>query len=161
VSLINNNNILKKIKKSLNNVMITEVVVVVVLIILFVIVVTLKPQNKTQDKKDENNSIKRLLEQQMQHARQELQKISKEHDIKKVEQEPKKCPPPMDVNHCPKKCSPFQEPNMWFPKGNCSDPLNWGFLYTLGKCKKVVSPHPRRFPPPSNIVSPAINQVIP
>jgi len=147
--------------------MITEIVVIVVLIVLFIIIVIQRQYKKI----DRNDDITVLLLKLQQLTAKDKSVDNTQHQPDNHPNQPNQHQPdnhpnqpdkqiPMNVNHCPKKCSPFQEPNMWFPKGNCSDPLNWGFLYTLGKCKKVVSPHPRLFPPPSNIVSPPINQVI-
>ena len=42
-----------------------------------------------------------------------------------------------DDNHCPKQCSPFMYPNMYNPRGNCSDPFSWGFTYSTGRCPKA------------------------
>jgi hypothetical protein len=44
------------------------------------------------------------------------------------------CVPPQDISHCPKQCSPFMYPDMYSPKGDCSNPFSWGFTYSTGRC---------------------------
>jgi hypothetical protein len=44
-----------------------------------------------------------------------------------------------DESHCPKKCSPFMYPDMYSPRGACSDPFSWGYTYTTGRCPKLLS----------------------
>ncbi len=53
---------------------------------------------------------------------------------------------PGDISHCPKKCSPFMYPDMYSPHASCSDPLNWGFTYSTGRCPHAYLPVPRRLP---------------
>lgn len=48
--------------------------------------------------------------------------------------------------HCPSYCSPFQYPDMYSPHSSCSDPFNWGFTYSTGRCPKLLKPIPRRVP---------------
>ena len=55
---------------------------------------------------------------------------------------------PGDISHCPKKCSPFLYPDMYSPHTSCSDPFNWGFTYSTGRCPRAYSPVPRRLPSP-------------
>lgn len=51
-----------------------------------------------------------------------------------------------DPAHCPEWCSPFLYPDMYSPQSSCSDPLNWGFTYSTGRCPHAYSPQPRRLP---------------
>lgn len=41
-----------------------------------------------------------------------------------------------DKGHCPSYCSPFQYPNMYEPRYSCSDPFNWGQIYSTGPCPR-------------------------
>ena len=51
-----------------------------------------------------------------------------------------------DPGHCPPYCTPFLYPDMYHPRGNCSDPFSWGFTYSTGRCPRVYKPIPRRLP---------------
>ncbi|KKK79308.1 hypothetical protein LCGC14_2834810 [marine sediment metagenome] len=53
---------------------------------------------------------------------------------------------PGDISHCPRACTPFLYPDMYSPHPSCSDPLNWGFTYSTGRCPHPYKPYPRRFP---------------
>jgi len=46
---------------------------------------------------------------------------------------------------CPGWCSPFQYPDMYNPRGFCSDPFNWGFTYSTGRCPHVFDT-PNQYP---------------
>jgi len=42
---------------------------------------------------------------------------------------------------CPNNCSPFQYPDMYNPRGICSDRSRWGAdFYTTGPCPKKIGP---------------------
>ncbi len=56
---------------------------------------------------------------------------------------------PGDISHCPRACTPFLYPDMYSPHASCSDPLNWGFTYSTGRCPHPYTPYPRRFPSPA------------
>jgi hypothetical protein len=38
-----------------------------------------------------------------------------------------------------RNCDPNQDPNMYEPRGDCSDPFSWGFLYSTGPNPQVFN----------------------
>jgi hypothetical protein len=42
-----------------------------------------------------------------------------------------------DKSHCPKRCTPFMYPDMYSPRGSCSNPFAWGYTYSTGRCLKL------------------------
>lgn len=48
------------------------------------------------------------------------------------------CVAPKNPNHCPQGCSPFLYPDMYSPQSSCSNPFNWGELYTTGRCPQKI-----------------------